>query len=226
MAAWRCAFNLRRCGLRRCAAPRRRAGAAALYRAARRPDRGRCARLPDHVRRARRRGRRAHRRAAFHARRCSPRWRRAACARATRDAACRRRHVPAGARRGHRRAPPARRARRDRRRRRRRHQRGTAAGGASSRSAPPACACWKPRPTTTARIRPFAGETDLFIRPGHRFRTADLLLTNFHLPRSTLFMLVCAFAGTDADARGLRARDRRPAIASTPTATRRCWSAA
>ena len=45
-------------------------------------------------------------------------------------------------------------------------------------------------------IRPFAGETDLFIRPGHRFRTADLLMTNFHLPRSTLFMLVCAFAGT------------------------------
>jgi len=47
------------------------------------------------------------------------------------------------------------------------------------------------------RIHPFGGETDLFIRPGHRFRTADLLLTNFHLPRSTLFMLVCAFAGTD-----------------------------
>ena len=56
--------------------------------------------------------------------------------------------------------------------------------------------------------RPFAGETALFILPGYRFRAVDLLLTNFHLPRSTLFMLVCAFAGTGADARGLRARDR------------------
>ena len=46
-------------------------------------------------------------------------------------------------------------------------------------------------------VRPFDAETDLFILPGFRFRTADLLLTNFHLPRSTLFMLVCAFAGTE-----------------------------
>jgi S-adenosylmethionine:tRNA ribosyltransferase-isomerase len=46
-------------------------------------------------------------------------------------------------------------------------------------------------------VRPFAGETDIFIVPGYRFRAIDLLLTNFHLPRSTLFMLVCAFAGTE-----------------------------
>ncbi len=46
-------------------------------------------------------------------------------------------------------------------------------------------------------LHPFDGETSLFIRPGHRFRSADLLLTNFHLPRSTLFMLVCAFAGRE-----------------------------
>jgi S-adenosylmethionine:tRNA ribosyltransferase-isomerase len=45
-------------------------------------------------------------------------------------------------------------------------------------------------------IAPFAGETAIFITPGVRVRSADLLLTNFHLPRSTLFMLVCAFAGT------------------------------
>ena len=47
------------------------------------------------------------------------------------------------------------------------------------------------------RIRPFAGETSIFITPGYRFRTAEGLVTNFHLPRSTLFMLVAAFSGLD-----------------------------
>jgi S-adenosylmethionine:tRNA ribosyltransferase-isomerase len=47
-------------------------------------------------------------------------------------------------------------------------------------------------------IAPFAGETDIFITPGYRFRAVDALMTNFHLPRSTLFMLVCAFSGLDA----------------------------
>jgi len=47
------------------------------------------------------------------------------------------------------------------------------------------------------RLQPFSGETRLFVVPGYRFKTAEILLTNFHLPRSTLFMLVCAFAGTE-----------------------------
>jgi S-adenosylmethionine:tRNA ribosyltransferase-isomerase len=46
-------------------------------------------------------------------------------------------------------------------------------------------------------LRPFAGATDIFITPGYRFRFVDVLMTNFHLPKSTLFMLVSAFAGLD-----------------------------
>jgi S-adenosylmethionine:tRNA ribosyltransferase-isomerase len=46
-------------------------------------------------------------------------------------------------------------------------------------------------------LRAFSGETAIFITPGYRFRAIDLMLTNFHLPRSTLFMLVSAFSGLD-----------------------------
>ena len=51
--------------------------------------------------------------------------------------------------------------------------------------------------TADGIVRPFVDETAIFITPGYRFRAADGLMTNFHLPKSTLFMLVCAFAGTD-----------------------------
>ena len=46
-------------------------------------------------------------------------------------------------------------------------------------------------------LAPFSGETALFVTPGYRFRAVDAMLTNFHLPRSTLFMLVCALCGLD-----------------------------
>jgi S-adenosylmethionine:tRNA ribosyltransferase-isomerase len=46
-------------------------------------------------------------------------------------------------------------------------------------------------------LRPFSGDTDLFIYPGYRFGVVDAMITNFHLSESTLLMLVCAFAGRD-----------------------------
>ncbi len=48
-----------------------------------------------------------------------------------------------------------------------------------------------------ARVAPGAGRTSLFVRPGHAFRAVDALVTNFHLPRSTLLVLVCTFGGTE-----------------------------
>ena len=64
----------------------------------------------------------------------------------------------------------------------------------------------------TGQLKPFIGETDIFITPGFRFRAVDVLMTNFHLPKSTLFMLVSAFAGLDtmkgAYAHAIRSRYR------------------
>jgi S-adenosylmethionine:tRNA ribosyltransferase-isomerase len=51
--------------------------------------------------------------------------------------------------------------------------------------------------SNTPELKPFAGWVDLFILPGHRFRMVDALVTNFHLPRSTLLMLVTAFGGKE-----------------------------
>ena len=49
----------------------------------------------------------------------------------------------------------------------------------------------------SSKLEPFSGTTEIFITPGYKFSVADLLITNFHLPRSTLFMLVSAFAGLE-----------------------------
>jgi S-adenosylmethionine:tRNA ribosyltransferase-isomerase len=46
-------------------------------------------------------------------------------------------------------------------------------------------------------LKSFAGDTDIFITPGYGFKAVDMLLTNFHTPRSTLFMLVAAFSGLE-----------------------------
>jgi S-adenosylmethionine:tRNA ribosyltransferase-isomerase len=51
--------------------------------------------------------------------------------------------------------------------------------------------------TPDGRLRPFTGDTSIFITPGYRFKLVDRLITNFHLPRSTLFMLVSAFSGLE-----------------------------
>ncbi len=54
-----------------------------------------------------------------------------------------------------------------------------------------------PRPEQSKRVIPFCKKTNIFLTPGYKFKAVDVLLTNFHLPKSTLFMLVSAFAGLD-----------------------------
>ena len=58
--------------------------------------------------------------------------------------------------------------------------------------------------TLDGRLQPFHGETDIFIYPGFEFRTVDAMITNFHLPGSTLLLLVCAFAGRENILRAYR----------------------
>ena len=70
-------------------------------------------------------------------------------------------------------------------------------------------------------IQPFTGDTAIFITPGYRFRAVDILLTNFHLPRSTLFMLVSAFCGLETMKQAY-AHAIAAATGSIPTATRAC----
>ena len=73
-------------------------------------------------------------------------------------------------------------------------------------------------------LAPFEGETDLFIYPGYRFRVVDALVTNFHLPESSLLMLVCAFGGTarvlDAYRHAVQARYRFYSYGDAMFATR------
>ena len=75
--------------------------------------------------------------------------------------------------------------------------RARARAGGSWRSARPRCGTLESAADDDGTIRPFSGETALFITPGYRFKAVDVMMTNFHLPRSTLFMLVSAFCGLD-----------------------------
>ena len=202
---------------RRARAPRR--GAAAALHHAPAGGRGRVP-LPDRVRARAGRGRRADRGTAFRrvAARSDSRARGVELASLTLHVGAG--HLPAGAHAGHRRAPHAQRALRDPRGDRRggRSARATEAAG-SSPSARPRSARSKP-PRATARSPRAAARPPSSSRPAIAFRVVDRLVTNFHLPRSTLLMLVAAFAGIEPVRARLRATRSRRATGSSATATR------
>ena len=118
-------------------------------------------------------------------------------------------HVPAGEGRRHRRPQDACRMRRvSARRPRTRSTRRARAGGRIVAVGSTALRLLESAAGDDGAIRPFAGETAIFITPGYRFRAVDVMLTNFHLPRSTLFMLVVGVLRPRHDAARLCACDR------------------
>ena len=165
--------------------------AAAVHRVQTRCRRGGPGGLPDHVRAKRRGGRRADGGPAFHA---------AAVGRAggagnrpgDPDAACRCRHFPAGQGRGHQRPQHALRMGAHRRSDRWRLNAIRAGGGRLIAVGTTSLRLLESAAGEDGTIRPFEGDTAIFITPGYRFKAVDGLITNFHLPRSTLFMLVSA----------------------------------
>ena len=181
------------------------------YIAARRaPERAGPRRLPDDLRRRSRRGRGADRGAAFHRRAGRPH--RGDAARASIASRCMSapaRFCPSRSRiRATTRCTPNG-AASTRRPPRRSTQRATSGGRIVASGRPRLASARKRGGRSAAASAPFAGETSIFITPGYRFRAVDVLMTNFHLPRSTLFMLVGAFSGLETMRARLRPRDRR-----------------
>ena len=113
------------------------------------------------------------------------------------DPACRRGYLPAGKGRGDEGPRDARRMGADRRGDGRAAQRGSRAGGRLIAVGTTSLRLLESAADDEGAIRPFEGDTAIFITPGYRFKAVDGLITNFHLPRSTLFMLVSALMGLD-----------------------------